>query len=84
MARYKLEHDREGCIGCEKCSKVCPKFWFMEDDGRSSIIGGEEKEGGWQILEIDETDFDCNYQAALDCPMNVIHLTKLENNEKII
>ncbi|MAG16032.1 ferredoxin [Candidatus Woesearchaeota archaeon] len=82
--KFLLEHDRAECIGCGACAAVCPLFWEMNDDGKSDIKGGKNRDDGWQELEIDEKDFEANKQAAESCPVNVIHLKKKDSNEKII
>jgi len=84
LANYLIRHDRENCIGCESCTKICPKFWEMADDGRSDLKGGKDLKEGWQELEIEEADFECNNEAAEECPVNVIHIENLETKEKII
>ncbi|MCF7866423.1 ferredoxin [Candidatus Woesearchaeota archaeon] len=82
--KYKLLHDRPGCIGCSACAAVAPDFWEMSDDGKSDIKGGKDKEDGWQEKDISEDEFQENMEAAESCPVNVIHLKKLENNEDLI
>ena len=82
--KYKMEHNRPDCIGCGACAAVAPDFWEMVDDGKSDIINGKDRKDGWQELEIDEADFDENLEAAESCPVNVIHLTDKESNEKLI
>ncbi|MEM2131194.1 MAG: ferredoxin [Candidatus Woesearchaeota archaeon] len=81
--RYKLQHDRINCIGCGACATIAPKFWEMNDDGKSDIIGGKAKENGWQEKEINEEDYDINLEAAESCPVEVIHLVD-EDGKKII
>jgi ferredoxin len=82
--KFVIEHDRPNCIGCGACAAVCPKFWEMNEDGLSDVIGGKTRDDKWQELEIDEADYEGNLQAAESCPVNVIHLKKKETNEKII
>ena len=84
MGKFLLEHDRPNCIGCGACAAVSPKFWEMNDDGKSDIKNAKTRADGWQELEIDEKDFETNKQAAESCPVNVIHLKNKETNEKII
>ena len=84
MGKFLLEYDRPNCIGCGACAAVSPKFWEMNDDGKSDIKNAKTRADGWQELEIDEKDFDTNKQAAESCPVNVIHLKNKETNEKII
>ena len=75
MAKYKVEQDREGCIGCGACCAVCPSRWEMDGDGKSKYKGNQE---------IDEGDYKCNKEAADSCPVNVIHIIDLESKKKII
>ena len=71
MAKYVVKQDREQCIGCGACVGLCPKFWEMNDDGKADLIGGKNNE-----IEIEDADLDCNKQAAENCPVNIIHITK--------
>ena len=82
MGKILLEHNRPECIGCGACAAVAPKFWEMNDDGKSDIKKGKDRKDGWQELDLEEKDFEENKQAAESCPVNVIHLKK--GNEKII
>ena len=84
MARYRIDFDRPNCAAHSNCSAVCPAFWSMQQDGKSSVAGGTRREDGWETLEIDEKDLACNKDAAFACPVNVIHITNLETGEKII
>ncbi|MDH4223218.1 MAG: ferredoxin [candidate division Zixibacteria bacterium] len=81
MPGYRIEHDRENCIGCGNCVKLCPKFWIMGADERSDIIGATEPEPGWEHLEIIEKDLPCNEKAADECPVNVIHIRNLDTGK---
>ena len=71
--KYKIVHDRPGCIGCGACAAICPKYWVMKDDGKSSP----------KKTEFDEKDLDCNMSAAQGCPVNVIHI-KDEKGKSLI
>ncbi len=81
---YKLLHDRENCIGCGACAVIAPDFWEMNDDGKSDIINGVDKEKGWQEKKITEKDFEINMEAAESCPVEVIHIDDEETKERII
>jgi len=48
---------------------VCPKFWEMSDDGKSTLVGHTNNQ-----LEISEEDVACNKEAEASCPVNVIHV----------
>ncbi len=71
MAKYRIEHDREGCIGCGACAGVCPENWEMAADGKS------------RLLKADVDELGCNEQAAEGCPVNVIHITETGAGKKI-
>ena len=83
MAKFKIENNRPECIGCGACAAVSPDFWEMMDDGKSSIKGGE-KVGEKEEKEIEEKDLATNKEAAESCPVDVITLTNLDTNEKVI
>ncbi|MGV8169398.1 MAG: ferredoxin [Candidatus Nanoarchaeia archaeon] len=82
--KYKLDQDHPNCIGCGACVAVAPDYWEMNEDGKASILKGKTREDKWEEREITEKDLQHNKEAAESCPVNVIHLTDLENNEKII
>lgn len=72
--KYRIVHDRPGCIGCSACVSVNEKYWEMKDDGKSSIKHSNMKhDGDCEVLDDDE-DFDKNKEAAEVCPVNVIHI----------
>ncbi len=77
--RFKLQHEREICIGCGACEAVAPDFWKMDDDGKSNLVDSTEK-GNTQERELD--DIAENQEAAEVCPVNCIHV--YENGEKKI
>ena len=37
MAKYKIEFDRDKCIGAGFCAKIDPNLWRMGDDGKSML-----------------------------------------------
>ncbi len=71
MAKFKIVHDRSGCIGCGACAAVCDKFWGMGPDGKSELKGSKQK---GESFELDVDDVGCNQDAADACPVNVIHI----------
>jgi len=70
----KIIHEREKCIGCGSCVALCPKFWEMGEDGKSTLKNGKRKSEGNFELEI--TEAGCNQDAADSCPVQIIHVTK--------
>jgi ferredoxin len=83
MGKYKIEYDRNGCIGAGVCAALCEKHWVMADDGKADLVEAQ-KEGELDVKEIDEEDLQGNKEAAEGCPANVIHIINKETGEKII
>ena len=79
---YKLQHDKDNCIGCGACEAVAPDFFEMKDDGKVMLKGGKKIDNDWYEMEIKEKDFQINKDAADSCPVNVIHIVK--DGKKII
>lgn len=70
MAKIKLEHEK--CIGCGSCQALCPKYFELQEDGKSHIVGAEK-----QAIEELETDkIECSESAAEACPVQCIHIEK--------
>lgn len=70
----KVEHDREGCIGCGACAALDEENWEMADDGKSNLKGGNAREDGWFEKEIPPEGVDKQKEAAGSCPAGVIHV----------
>lgn len=71
MAKIKLE--REKCIGCGSCQALCPKYFELKEDGKSSVVGAQ-REGEIDILETEK--IECADQAAQACPAQCIFIEK--------
>jgi len=69
----KIIHEREKCIGCGSCVALCPKFWEMAEDGKSSIKGAAKNSDGNYELEVSE--MGCNQDAVDSCPVQIIHVS---------
>lgn len=79
MAKYKIEFDRENCIGAYACSAVAEEFWLNNDDGKVDLKDAtfNKDTGRWELI-IDEKDYPINKEAADVCPVAVITITKME------
>jgi ferredoxin len=64
MAKFKIVHERDLCIGCGACTNICPANWQMAKDGKSKP----------KKTELD--DIGCNQAAADACPVQCIHIQK--------
>lgn len=70
----KIIQEREKCIGCGSCAALCPKFWEMADDGKSTLKDSNKNSEGSFELEVE--DIECNQEAADACPVQIIHIVK--------
>lgn len=87
MPKWKIEHDRPGCIACGACAAVSPESWTMSpDDGKSDLVGSQHITEGNEIVkeELELDDLKTNKEAADCCPVNVIHIIDKETGQKII
>lgn len=83
MQKYKIEFDRETCIGALACNAVAEDFWPRAKDGKVDLADASynEQTKKWELI-IDEKDFELNKDAADVCPVDAIKLTKIEEMEK--
>ncbi len=74
MAKVRL--NREGCIGCGACASLCPEYWQMADDGKTTLKNSKKAEDGLYEIELKDDGLGCNPDAMGACPVNVIHIVK--------
>lgn len=68
----KITQEREKCIGCGTCVAVCPDFWTMEEDGKSTLKGAKDIGNGVFELKVDNPG--CNKEAESACPVQIIKI----------
>ena len=78
MPKYKIEFDREVCIGALACTAVAEHFWPRSEDGKVDLTGAtyNEETKKWELI-IDEKGFQINQDAADSCPVEAIKVIKL-------
>ena len=83
--KYKIVYDRAGCIGAGSCEVASIKFWKVMDDGKASIQSKDVKKADddEETLEITETEFEENLEAAKSCPVNVIRIIDLKTGKQV-
>jgi len=70
----KIIIEREKCIGCGNCEAVCPKYFKLIDDGKSTIVGGQ-RDSKTNIDELEVSSLECAQTAADSCPVQCIHVS---------
>jgi ferredoxin len=79
MPKYRIEFDREACIGALACNAIAPEFWTLAKDGKVDLKDATfNKETKKWVLVIEEKDFKVNDDAGYSCPVNVIKIIKIE------
>ena len=63
MAKYKIIHRINECIGCGACASVCPDNWVMKGDKSKP-------------KKTELADAGCNQEAADVCPVQCIEIKK--------
>lgn len=78
MSSYKIEFDKDTCIGTVYCTAVAEQFFKISDDGKPELVGStfNAQTGKYELI-IDEKDLAVNEDAAAGCPVEAIVITKL-------
>lgn len=69
----KITLDRDKCIGCGACAALCPIYFVMSEDGKSSLKGAKAKPKT-QKEELAIKKLDCSQDAADCCPVKAINI----------
>jgi ferredoxin len=74
--KYKIEIERDGCIACGTCYSIDPSHFEPDDEGKSTVIGGEtDTNASSGVFEDEEIE---NAREAEDsCPSSVITLNEM-------
>ncbi|PVX26705.1 MAG: ferredoxin [Candidatus Bathyarchaeum sp.] len=70
-----MEIERGGCIACGACYSVDPSHFEPDEEGKSTVIGGEtDVLGSCGAFEDDDIE---NAKSAEDsCPVSIITVTE--------
>ncbi len=77
---YRIEFDREGCIGAAACVAADPKHWIMQADGKPNLHEATS-EGHTQTKTITDAELEDSIRAAEVCPVRVIKIFDEEGNQ---
>jgi len=80
MTKYKVEFDKELCIGALACNAVSEKYWPRSEDGKVDLSDAKFNEDTQKYeLIIEESDFELVQESADVCPVLAIVITKIED-----
>ncbi len=83
--KYRVELDREGCIGAAACVAVDSDNWMVVEDGKVDLKDSkQDPKTKFFTREIDESELDKWKEAAESCPVLVIHIVDLSTGKRII
>ena len=74
--KYKIEIERGGCISCGTCYSIDPAHFEPDDNGKSTVAGGETDASGSSGVFTDEDIAEAR-DAEDSCPVSVITVTEL-------
>lgn len=83
MEKHKVIHFREQCISCGACAAISPEFWEMDDEGLARLKGAQKVDDHWERDIDTEEAKAANKEAADCCPVNIIHVKKLEKEMEV-
>ncbi|MFZ7138155.1 MAG: ferredoxin [archaeon] len=74
--KYKIEIKRENCIACGSCYSLNPSHFEPDDQGKSTVIGGETDDS-ISTGEFDDTEIESARDAEDSCPVSIITVIEL-------
>jgi ferredoxin len=72
---YKIEIERGGCIACGTCYSVDPVHFEPDEEGKSTVTGGETDASGSSGV-FDDEEIENARNAEDNCPVAVITVTE--------
>ena len=74
--KYKIEIEREGCIACGTCYSIDSSHFEPDDEGKSTVIGGET-DAKSSVGVFDDGEIDNVREAEDSCPVSAITVTEM-------
>jgi len=65
--KYKVEVNKDDCIGCGACVAACSQNFDINKDGKAIPLNEE----------ITDKELDCNKDAEEVCPVSAIKITEI-------
>ena len=68
MTKFKIKHESEKCVGCGLCATLSDN-WEMDLEKNIALP---------KKIDIVESELEKNKEAEENCPVNCIHIEKIE------
>lgn len=79
MPKWRIEHQKDICIGCGACAAIDPEDWEMQGD-KSHLKGSKsEQTDDGEVTSKEVTEIGMNQEAADACPVPCIFVKKIED-----
>jgi len=83
--KYKIIFEKEKCIGAAACTSVSDSWKFDDAEGKTNLLKSRfNPENNTYELEIDESIYEKEYNAARLCPVKAIHIEEIKTKKKVI
>lgn len=76
LLKFKIEIEREGCIACGSCYSIDPAHFEPDDEGKSTVKGGDTDPNLSSGI-FDDEDIENAQDAESSCPVSIITVTEL-------
>ena len=73
--KYKIEIERGGCVACGSCYSIDHSHFEPDDEGKSTVIGGETDASG-SLGVFDDDEIENAKDAEDSCPVSIITVTE--------
>lgn len=80
MAKYRVKIEpRDSCISDMVCVSICPDVFEMNpDDNKVQVVEKHREGGNIAVGVVTEDLLSCTQDAANACPVQIIHVEKIE------
>jgi len=78
--KYKIQYNKETCIGAATCISVAPKLWELEKNGKAKLLNStyNKKTKLYELTIETEEEIEAAIDSAQVCPVNAIKITKIK------
>lgn len=83
--KWRVEFERENCIGAGACVAANADFWSIDEDGKATLKSAvyDQAKQRWVLYLDDEKQLQKQRDAAGVCPVNVIHIIGPDGHQEI-
>jgi len=74
--KYRIEIERGGCIACGSCYSIDLSHFEPDDEGKSTVIGGETDANASSGV-FDDEEIENAREAEDSCPVSIITVSEL-------